>query len=161
MPTERRSLSATRLFDAERVNLEKGIAHLEAQLNAPVEANASHYLASEVRAFVRAMPHNERVFFVRAAIRRGEDVTASAVLGAPAFLSGIPDDMLPVLVLMYREHNAPEDAAKLKTMKGAKALIEERGGLIFRELEKAVGRQPHEVRHLREAKARSDKAFAL
>lgn len=149
-----------KLFDAERNNLERGIAHIEAQLSAPITAKASHPLASEVRAFLRDMPLTERVTFVRRAILSGDDVTATAVLGAPAYLSGIDEKMKPVLVRTYHEHNAPDEAAKLKTMQGAKSLIEERGGLLFSNLEKAVGAQPHEVRKLREAKLRSDKAFA-
>jgi hypothetical protein len=146
-------------FDSERSNLEKGIAQIEEQLNAPVTAKASHPLASEVRAFIREMEPVPRVSFVRTAILNGDDVTATAVLGAPAYLSGI-DQMKAVLTRTYREHNDPEVAAKLKVMQGAKALIEDRGGLLFSNLEKAVGAQPHEVRKLREAKNRSDKAFA-
>ena len=46
-------------------------------------------------------------------------------------------------------------------MRGAKTLIENRGGLLFGELERAVGAKPHEVNRLREAKNASDKAFAV
>lgn len=148
-------------FDAERSNLERGIAHIEAQLSAPVTAKASHPLASEVRAFVKAMPATERVFFIRTAILSDDDVTASSCLGAPSYLCGIDEKMQGVLLRTYHERNVPAEAAKLKVMQSAKALIEERGGLIFSQLEKAVGAQPHEVRRLRDAKARSDKAFAV
>jgi hypothetical protein len=150
----------TRAFDSERKNLERGIAHIEAQLSAPVTAKAAHPIAAEVRAFVRAMPPTERVTFIRTAILNGDEVTGSSCLGVPAYLSGIDEKMRQVLLRTYHEHNAPEEAAKLKVMQSAKALIEERGGLLFSELEKAVGAQPHEVRRLREAKAQSDKAFA-
>src|SRR6476469_277464 len=47
-------------FDAERANLEKGIAQIEADLSAPITAKASHYLAAEVRAFVRQLPLADR-----------------------------------------------------------------------------------------------------
>lgn len=147
-------------FDTERNNLERGIAQIEEQLTAPVTAKAAHPLASEVRAYVRDMDQSKRATFIRTAILNGDDVTATAVLGAPAYLSGIDPKMFPVLIRTYREHNAPEVAAKLKVMISAKALLEDRGGLLFANLEKAVGAQPHEVQRLREAKARSDKAFA-
>ena len=94
------------------------------------------------------------------AILSGDDVTATAVLGAPAYLSGIDPKMMPVLIRTYREHNSPEVAAKLRVMQGAAALLAERGGLLFTNLEKAVGAQPHEVQKLRDAKKRSEKAFA-
>ena len=150
-----------KLFDTERGNLEKGIALIEAQLTAPVQAKASQPLAAEVRAFVKGLPLAERAAFVRAAILKGDDVTATAALGAPHFLSGIDEKMMPVLVRTYHEHSAPEEAAKLKVMLGAKALIEDRGGLLFGQLESAVGAKPHEVRRLREARNASDRAFAL
>jgi hypothetical protein len=148
-------------FDTERSNLERGIAQIEAELSAPIAAKASHFLASEVRAFVRDMKLADRAMFIRNAILNGDDVTASAVLGAPAYLSGIDPEMMPLLVRTYHEQNAPEVAAKLTVMQGAKALLEERGGLLFHNLEQAVGAKPHEVKNLREAKNRSDKAFAV
>jgi hypothetical protein len=149
-----------KLFDTERSNLEKGIAQLEAQLSAPVTARASHPVAAEVRAFVREMKGPDRVNFVHKAITNGDDVTATAVLGAPSYLSGIEGNVHAVLVRTYHEHSAPTEAAKLKVMQGAKTLLENRGGLLFSQLEQAVGAKPHEVRKMREAKARSDKAFA-
>ena len=159
------------LFDAERVRLEKGITLAEEKLSAPVEAKASHYLASEIRAYVKGLADDgqkpsdagsalARVNFINAAIMQGDDLTASSCLGAPAFLSGIDSKMHGVLLRAYHAKRAPEEAARLKVMQGAKALIEERGGLLHVELERAVGAKPHEVRRLREAKVRSDQAFA-
>lgn len=150
----------TRAFDAERGNLERGIAHIEKELQAPVTAKAAHSIASEIRAHVNGLPSVERFGFIRAAIERGDVETATACLGAPGYLSGIDDNTKGVLLRIYHEHNAPGEAAKLKVMEGAKKLIEERGGLLFIELEKAVGERPDVVRKMREAKARSDKAFA-
>ena len=149
------------LFDAERVRLEKGIALAEEKLSAPVQAKASHFLASEVRSFVRDMPDNDRVMFIRAAIMRGDDMTATACLGGPAYLSGIPDEMHSVLLKTYHERSNPDEAARLTVMHGAKTVIEHRGGLLFGELERAVGAKPHEVNRLREAKNASDLAFAV
>lgn len=150
-----------KMFDAESARLDKGIALQEEKLSAPVLAKASHCLASEVRAFVREIPESDRAFFIRTAIRKGDDLTASSCLGAPPFLSGIPDEMHGVLLKTYHEHNAPDEAAKLKVMLGARTLIAERGGLLHSQLENAVGKPPHEVRLLREAKDRSDKAFEV
>ena len=150
-----------KLFDTERGNLERGIAHLEAQLTAAVTAKAAHPVAAEIRAYVKALPNTERATFIRSAILNGDVETASSCLGAPSYLCGIDDKMKAVLVRTYHVHNAPDEAAKLTVMQGAKALIDDRGGLLFSQMENAVGAQPHEVRKLREAKARSDRAFAL
>lgn len=159
------------LFDAERLRLEKGIALAEEKLTAPVEAKASHSMASEIRAFVLGMVDDRqqpsdagsalaRVNFIRAAILEGDDLTASSCLGGRHYLCGIDKDMHSVLLRTYHERRAPDEAARLKVMQGAKALIEHRGGLLFTELEKAVGARPDEVRRLREAKTASDEAFA-
>lgn len=150
-----------KMFDDERVRLAKGIALAEEKLSGPVEAKASHSLASEVRAFVREMPDDDRWSFLRAAILKGDDLTATACLGGPAYLCGLSDEMHDNLLRTYHSHNNPDEAARLKVMKGAKALIEQRGGLLHVELEKAVGAKPHEVRRLREAKDASDQAFAV
>lgn len=149
-----------KMFDAERSNLERGIAHIEAQLSAPVTAKAAHPVAAEIRAHVKGLRQAERATFIRTAILNGDDVTATACLGVPSYLCGMDEEMKPVLLRTYHEHNAPDEAAKLKVMIGAKALIEDRGGLLFGQLEKAVGARPHEVSRLRQAKARSDEAFA-
>ena len=149
-----------KMFDAESERLNKGIALQEEKLSAPVQAKASHYLAAEVRAFVREMPDNDRAFFIRTAIRNGDDITATACLGGPAYLSGINDEMHAVLLKTYHEHHNPDEAAKLKVMIGARAIIAERGGLLHSQLDNAVGKPPHEVRMLREAKERSDQALA-
>lgn len=148
------------MFDAEIVRLEKGIALAEEKLGGPVAAKASHFLASEVRAYVRELPEAERWPFIRAAIRGGDDLTATACLGGPAYLSGLSDAMHDNLLLTYHTHNNPGEAARLKLMRGAKDLIEQRSGLLHVELEKAVGRPPHEVRLMREAKNAADQAFA-
>lgn len=150
-----------KLFDTESNNLNKGIAHLEAQLNAPVAARAAHPIAAEVRAYVLAMKGPDRVNFVYKAITSGDTVTAESVLGAPSYLSGIEPATQAVLVRTYHEQSAPEEAAKLKTMQGALALLGNRGGLLFTQLEQAVGAKPHEVRAIRQAKALADKAFAV
>jgi hypothetical protein len=147
-------------FDAECANLSKGIAHIEKELTAPVTAKAAHPIAAEIRAHIKSMPVEKRVSFVQAAINSGDETTASSVLGAPAYLSGIDANMQAVLVRLYREKMTPDAAARLKVMRGAKELLENRGGLVLLQLEKAVGAQSHVIRRMREAKGKSDKAFA-
>lgn len=161
----------TREFDSVRVNLEKGIAHIEKELSAPVTAKAAHSVSSEIRAHVKSLPASERMGFVRAAVESGDEVTASSVLGAPPYLSGIDADMQRTFTRMYHERTSPALAKRLRAMVGAKELVEQRGGLLFTQLEKAVGCV--EVRNkeglvvqrftpaqLRERKSHADKAFA-
>ncbi|MNN70233.1 hypothetical protein D3C81_1860720 [compost metagenome] len=58
---------------------------------------------------------------------------------------------------MWWERTTPELATKLKAVRGAKAVIEQRGGLLFKEIEKAMGAPWSKVNELRQG---NDKALA-
>lgn len=146
-------------FDGALASLNRSIASLEADLTAPVEARASHVISTEVRAHVKAMPTEQRMDFVLTAIKGGDDRTVQSLLGAPAYLSGLTTEMQQTLTRMYHEHSSPEKSKRLNAMKGAADLIRERSGLLFGELEKAVGEKPHVVAALRAQKAEAEKAF--
>jgi hypothetical protein len=98
---------------------------------------------------------------IQQAIDDGDHTVATAVLGAPAILSGIDANMQKTLTRMYHERHNPAMAKRLKVMTAAKVLIEERAGLVFKELEKAVGAPPHKAKALREAKTAAEKAFVM
>lgn len=157
---ERVFTKVAKMFDTENANLSKGIAQIEEKLNAPINSRAAHPIAAEVRAHVRAMNESDRPGFVFNAINSGDATTVESVLGAPSYLSGIRAEAQAALLRMWHEHAAPEEAAKLKLMKGTLALLGNRGGMMFTALESAVGAKPHEVQALRQAKARADKALA-
>lgn len=151
----------TRGFDATRANLEKGIAHLEGELSKPVESKAAGSIAAEVRAHIKGLPTGERLSVIRQAISEGDHSVALAVLGAPAMLSGIAPDMQKALTRVYHERHNPELTKRLKVMQGAKAMIEDRAGLVFKEVEKAVGMRSDKVRALRDARNAAEQAFIL
>ena len=148
-------------FDSVRANLTKGIEHIEKELSSPVESRASVTLAAEVRAHAKGLAPGERMNLVRQAIDGGDHITATAILGAPAYLSGLDANMQATLLRTYHEKHNPVQATRLKVMTGARELIEKRAGLVFTELEKAVGVPPHKARQLREAKTNSEKTFVL
>lgn len=84
----------TTVFHAMRNN----VAALEKELMAPVEAQASHTVSVEIRAHVKGLAERQgtstvdkragqsALGFVQEAIRDGDNKTATAVLGAPAYL---------------------------------------------------------------------------
>lgn len=148
-------------MDGTRGRLEQGITSLEAQLSGPVESKASASIAAEIRAHVKGLKTGERQAFLQKAIDDGDVVSATAVLGAPSYLSGLDPNMQKVLLRFYHERQSPDAAKRLKAMVGAKTMIEQRAGLVFKELEKAVGFPPHKVKKLREAKNEAEAAFIL
>lgn len=153
--------SATARFDRASKNMKAGIDLIEKELNAPVIARASHVISTEVRAHCKGLTTGQRMGFVTAAIDRGDADTVSAILGAPSYLSGITDDMKGALLRMWNSKTNPGAVKRQRAMQAALDLLDRNAPLIFGQLEKAVGKKPHEVRAYREAKARADKAFAV
>lgn len=148
-------------FDATRINLEKGIAHLEQELSAPVTSRAAAPIAAEIRAHVKGLGTTKLHQFIKEAIDDGDHDTVTAVLGAPSYLSGISPDMQKTYLRFWHERNSPDLARRLKAMVGAKELIERNAPLVFKELEKAVGAPPHKAKALREAKTKAEKHFVM
>jgi hypothetical protein len=148
-------------FDVTRSNLEKGIAMLEQQLAAPIESKAAQSISAEIRAYTKNLPSEQRHKFIQEAIDAGDHTTVAALLGAPAYLSGLDGNFQQTYTRFWNERSAPEVAQRLKAMRGAKQMIEERAGLVFKELEKAVGAPPHKAAALRQAKTNAEKAFVL
>ena len=151
----------TKSFDVTRSNLDKAIVALEQQLTTPIESKAAASIAGEIRAFVRDMPTEKRHAFIQQALDAADHVTLGAVLGSPPYLSGLDANFQAVYVRHYHERNSPELAQRLKAMKGAKQMIEERAGLVFESMARAVGAPPHKAKALREAKTAAEQAFVL
>jgi hypothetical protein len=83
------------------------------------------------------------------------------VLAAPAYLSGIDPAMQASLLRMWHVKQNPVKEKRLRAMQAALDLVGQRGGLVFKELERAVGAPPHKVKALREAKTAAEKAFVM
>lgn len=151
----------SRTFDATRANLTKGISFLEQELSQPLESRASASIAAEIRAHVKSLPTEKRHEFIRQATANGDATTVSAVLGAPPYLSGLNDEFQKIYTRHWHEKASPEAAKRLKAMKGARTMIEERAGLMFSGLEKAVGCPYSTAKKLREARTAAEQAFIL
>ena len=129
----------TRTFDSVRTGLGKTIASIETDLSKPVESKAALSVCQEIRAHAKALDTTERMNFVRQAIVEGDHTTATAVLGAPAYLSGLDAKTQAVMLRMYHEQHSPVQAKRLRALQSAKDLIERNGPLLLTEADKAVG----------------------
>ena len=150
---------------AERVKpmtatMQNGIAKMEQELSAPVQARAAHTIAVEIRNHVRAMDSGKLHAFIRQAIVQGDEVTVSSVLGAPPYLSGLTPEFQQVYTRMWHEQANPLIAKRMRAMQGALDLLGTNATLITKELERAIGVPQFKVKQYREAKAKADKAFA-
>lgn len=151
----------TKGFDVTRSNLEKGIAMLEQQLTTPIESKAAASIGAEIRSYAKNLTTEERHKFLQQAIDSGDEKTVSAICGAPAYLSGLDANFQQLYVRFWNERTSPDLAQRLKAMKGAKQMIEERAGLVFESMTRAVGAPPHKAAALRKAKTEAEQAFVL
>lgn len=159
-------------FDSAAANLRVVITGIENEFSAPIESKAAGLVAGEIRTHVKGLKTGERMTFVMAAISDGDTRSATAVLGAPSYLSGLDRDAQTVLTRMYHEHHEPVKAKRLRAAQSGLELIENRGGLVHTQLAKAIGaievRNDHGIvtrriyaNELRSAKTEAEKAFVL
>lgn len=149
----------TRTFDTTRANLAKGISFLEVELAAPLEAKGAQSVSAEIRAHIKSLPSEKRHSFIQERIDAGDEMSVSAALGAPAYLSGLDDKFQQVYTRFWNEKVSPDMSKRLKVMMAAKEMIEQRAGLVFPALEKAVGGSSAMAKKIREANAAAEKAF--
>lgn len=159
-------------LDKVHANMKAGVALIEKQLAAPVEASAAASVAAEIRAHVKALaerqgtstldkrPGQSAIGFVQAAIQNGDHKTATAILGAPPYLSGISSEMHAALLRQWHEKANPVASKRLRAMQSAMAMIQERGALVHGELEKLVGKSPAHAKSLRDRNAAAEKALS-
>ena len=97
----------TKSFDVTRSNLEKGIAMLEQQLAAPIESKAAQSISAEIRAYAKNLSNEKRHAFIQQAIDEGDHTSVAALLGAPAYLSGLDANFHPLLERAQRARGCP------------------------------------------------------
>jgi hypothetical protein len=137
------------------------IAGLESDLSQPLEGRGVGAMSGEIRSYVHSLPEGQRMGFIQKAIEAGDERTVGAVLGGVPYLSGITPEMATMLLRLYHEKTNPRAAKQLRAAKAGLELIGERGGLLFGEMEKAVGAKQAKVQKLRAAKAAAEKSFVV
>ena len=154
---------ATKAFDYADTALRNNIAALDKALSEPVQSRAASSIAVEIRAHVKGLKAEggSILDFVRRAIDSGDHDTISAVLGAPAYLSGMTPDQQAIMLRMYHTKSNPQTAKRLAAAKAAQAYLGRNSGLLFREIEKGIGGDYRKVQALRKGANASKKAFGL
>jgi hypothetical protein len=138
-----------------------GIKALDDSLSKPLQTAADNSISAEVRKYVHDLPNDKRVDFISAALRKNDVKTLQAILGAQPFLSGITDEMQARFTRSLHELQNPVIAQRLEVMRRALALVEQRGGLIFTEIEKAVGARSDVIAQLRKTQDAASQALLL
>lgn len=92
--------------------LKAQIEHLDGEIAQRLRPTVEPNLAGQIRAHWAGAPGAKALEGVRKAIADGDAATMSAVLSAPAYLSGLSDKSQAVLRLVAAEHFAPEQTAR-------------------------------------------------
>jgi DNA-binding phage protein len=150
-----------RKFDGAVARLTLAVRDHESKLSAPVQQAAAAPIAAEIRSFVKTLKQGERASFMNDALKAGDTQTVTAVLGAPAYLSGLTEVEKQVHTRTYHSKANPDLSARLAIMTKAKELLEQRGPLLYGELEKAIGGSWAKVNDARQAASKSKAAFAF
>jgi Pyruvate/2-oxoacid:ferredoxin oxidoreductase gamma subunit len=121
------------------VALNNNITSMEKGLTAPVESKASSAMAAEIRQHFARLEMGPRMNALRKAIESGDEATATAVLGAPSYLSGLDPELHAEYQRDWHEAQKPIEAKKVRAMRQAADMLNERYALLKKGVEKAVG----------------------
>lgn len=127
------------LWDTASSSLNAKVEAWEKEMTKEVVSQASQMVSGEIRAHMKGLKQGERMSAISQAIRDGDSVVASAVLGAPAMLSGLDEEMKQILLREYHEKFNPGLAKRLRAVTAARDLIDGRIGVLKKEVAKAVG----------------------
>ena len=119
--------------------LNNNVVAMEKDLYAPVESKASRTMATEIRQHFASLEQGPRMNALRKAIEAGDETTATAVLGAPCYLSGLDPELHAEYLRDWHNAQRPLEAKKIRAMRAAADLLNERYKLLKKAAEKAVG----------------------
>jgi len=148
-------------FDKAHKFLTDFIAALDKSLSAPLEGGTRDQLAIEIRDHVKSLPENKRGAFVGEALKKNDLRTLQAVLGAPAFLSGLGESHHTLYIRQYREQSNPAASARLAIARKGLERLEARAGLILREAERAMGGSFAKLKKIRETNSAAEQALIM
>lgn len=125
------------LVDGQRKRTSAEISTLEKEIDESLERGAVRWqFAEETRQHVRQLPKNDRAKFVETALANGDQLAAAAVLGVPAYLSGLSDSSRNLFASRYRSECFPESSARIKALSEAQEILDEGGKSLMREVER-------------------------
>lgn len=147
-----------RKFDRVAADLGRAIAFTEGELSKPLkERSGLGNLNGEVRAHAKALDRSERAAMLEDAFEQRDLDTLQAVLGAQPFLSGLSRPEHDHYLRRFHGHENPALVARLTVMRSAMVKLDRDAGLLFGQVEQAVGAPPKTVRAI---DAANDRAVA-
>jgi hypothetical protein len=110
---------AAEKIDAARAKAEEALQALRASTAAPAVPRGAPPLQAEIRQRLAAMTEKQRTEAINSAIKTGNDLILSAVLSAPALLSGMSDMQHALRVEQFRRARYPAEADRIDRLQKA------------------------------------------
>lgn len=108
----------------------QAIADIEKQLNAPVEAPKNAGTASDIRNHVKNLPREEKGRFMAEAMANNDHETLTAILSAPAYLSGLTPIEHQHHKTEFKKRQNPELLSRLDLLKKTEAKVTSAGSKL-------------------------------
>lgn len=143
--------AASRKMDGAYQSLEAQIKATEEELGRAVAGGIHTTLATEIRAHAKS--EKSPAQFVGNLIAQGDAQSVSAILGAPAFLSGLTEDMRAALIKQWNAKRNPALTKRLELLKAVSDRLERAGSSLFVTVERAMGVKYETVKRLRDAQS--------
>lgn len=143
-------------------HLDAGIQHIQGELAAPLEQQAgAGTVNGEIRNHTKSLKRDERNTLIVDALRCGDIKTCGAILGAPAYLTGLSDEEHNHYTRMYHEATNPELVNRLNVITQVKQKLEQSKDIITMEMNRAIGLSPVDIQRLREGSKAAEDALIL
>lgn len=156
---DKTSKTVTTNLDAARKTLEAGAEAIRKVLNQPLVDDGAR-INAEIRAHAKSLSTDERWKMINAAIEGSDVKTLRAILGGPAYLSGLDPEAQKVLTLKANMRREPAQSARLKHLEDALRRVDMVSiGLVMEQVEKGLGAKWTDVQKLREKQQRLERAF--
>lgn len=130
-------------LDRQREATKAEIKKLQRTIEDSLEAGALRWnFATETREYVRSLPTaKDREKFIADALARGERLAAAAVLGVPAYLSGLSETSQKLFLHRYKAEAFPDVVARTEALTKAQDILDDGGQSMISEVQKLFDQQ--------------------
>lgn len=152
----------TKRLDRAHDALKARIGFTEGELSRPlVEQAGLGTLNGEIRAHAKSLSRGDREKLVKTALAGDDAGTLTAILGAPAFLSGMTDIDHGHFLHEFHAKKNPHLVTRLAVMRRVLELVYRNGAVLHSQFDRAVGAKPHDATAIARANERALNALKI
>ncbi|MCK7543054.1 hypothetical protein MLC59_02580 [Marinobacter bryozoorum] len=138
----------------------QAITDIEQQLNAPVDAPKNAGTASDIRNHVKHLDREQRSAFVADAMANNDHETLTAILSAPAYLSGLTPAQHQHHKTEFKKRQNPELFSRLDLLKKTEARVTSAGSKLVELSGQIHNHDASKLKAAKEADERARKALS-